>query len=86
MSLETHRYEIELTFLYKILNVPGKTLRHRLNNIFYTCNYHNNYARNDTSYRKCSEGNQISDKLNFFQESIVKFQTNLRSLLYYRLT
>ena len=100
MSLETRRYELDLIFLNKILNgftnstelcklinlnVPGKTLRHRLDNTCYTCNYRTNYAGNNTLYRICSEGNQISDKLNFFEESIAKFQTNLRSLLYYRL-
>ena len=66
---------------YRMMSL--ETRRYELDLIFlYICNYRTNYAHNDTLYCICSEGNQISNKLNFFEESIVKLQTNLRSLLY----
>ena len=58
--------------------MPGKALRHRLNNIFHVHNYRTNYARNDATNRICKEGNGGADKLNFFQQSINKFQASLK--------
>ena len=62
--------------------MPAKTLRHRPNIIFHVVhNCRINYARNDTVNRICKEGNEVADKFNFFQQSIIKFQANLKSLL-----